>query len=51
MQAAIQAHATGDSNVFARDDTPKRTEGWAILLDTSHSLRPFSINPRDMALC
>ena len=51
MQAAIQASATGNSNVFTREDTPKRTEGWAILLDTSHSLRPFSIDPRDMALC
>ncbi|MBI5133332.1 MAG: VWA domain-containing protein [Thaumarchaeota archaeon] len=53
MQAAIQSRATqsGNTNVFIRDDTPKRTESWAILLDTSHSLRPFSIGPRDMALC
>jgi hypothetical protein len=53
MNAVIQARAaqSGNNNVFIREDTPKRTESWAILLDTSYSLKRFSMTPRDMALC
>jgi len=53
MNAVIQARAaqSGDNNVFIREDTHKRTESWAILLDTSYSLKRFSMTPRDMALC
>lgn len=53
MQAVIQAESSksGNTNVFVRDERPKRNEAWGILLDISNSLKPFSITPRDMALC
>ncbi len=53
MQEVIQAIASHkmSRNIFIRDDYSSKSEAWAILVDVSNSLKPFSITARDMALC
>ena len=53
MQEAIQAVASQKParNIFIRDDFLIKNEAWAILLDISGSLKPFSMSAKEMALC
>jgi len=53
LQEAIQVVASKSqrSDIFVRDELQSNAEAWAILVDTSRSLRSFTGEVRDIVLC
>lgn len=53
LQEAIQVVASRSqrSDIFVREELQTNVEAWAILVDTSRSLRSFTGEVRDIALC
>jgi hypothetical protein len=53
LQEAIQVIASKSqrSDIFVREELQTNVEAWAILVDTSRSLRSFTGEVRDIALC
>jgi hypothetical protein len=53
LQEAVQVVASKSqrSDIFVREELQTNVEAWAILIDTSRSLRSFTGEVRDIALC